>query len=109
MSNSVGNPSTIWRLRPEIYGAEQNYIPREISTQHRIINTTPKQWKKIGYRPRIMIGFWNVRTLLEEGAQTHQNSRFLQLENLFTQYGLVWYTWSKRNPMGGQRRLQKPN
>ena len=29
-----------------------------------------------------------MRTLLEEGAQTHQNSRFLQLENLFTQYGL---------------------
>ena len=35
-----------------------------------------------------MIGFWNVRTLLEDGAQTHQNFRFLQLENLFTQYGL---------------------
>ena len=69
-------------------------------------NTTPKQLKKVGYRPRIMIGFWNVRTLLKEGAQTHQNSRFLHLENLFTQNG---YTLSKRNEMGGQRRLPQPN
>ena len=29
-----------------------------------------------------MIGIWKVRTLLEEGAQTHQNSRFLRLEKL---------------------------
>ena len=56
--------------------------------QPRIINTTPKQLKEIGYRPRTMIAFWNVRTLLEEGAQIHQSSRFLQLEKLFTQYGL---------------------
>ena len=35
-----------------------------------------------------MIGFWNVRTLLQDNAQTHQNSRFLQLGNLFIQYGL---------------------
>ena len=88
MSNSAGSPSTLWRLRPVIYGAAQNYIASETSTQPRIINTTPKHLKQIGYRPRTMIGFWNVRTLLEEGSQTHQNSRFLQLENIFTQYGL---------------------
>ena len=35
-----------------------------------------------------MIGFWNVRILLEEGGKTHQNSSFLQFEKLFTQYGL---------------------
>ena len=56
--------------------------------QPRITTQTPEQLKKIGYGPRTMIGFWNVRTLVEEGAQTHQISRFLQLENLFTQYGL---------------------
>ena len=66
---------TLWRLRPAIYGAAQNYIASETSIQSRITNTTRKQLKKIGYRPRTMIRFWNVRTVLEEGAQTHQNSR----------------------------------
>ena len=104
MSNSAGSPSTLSRLRPAMYGAAQNYIASETSTQPGITNTSPKQLKEIGYRHRSMIGFWNVRTLLDEGAQTHQNSRFLQIENLFAQYCLsvlgvsetrwVKYTWS---------------
>ena len=85
MSNSAGSPSTVWRLRPAVYGAAQNYIASETSPQPRIIKTTTKQLKKIGYRPRTMIGFWNVRRLLEERTQTHHNSCFLQLEKLFTQ------------------------
>ena len=68
MSNSTGSPSTIWRLRPAIYKAFQNYIASETTTQPRITNINPKELKKIGYRPR-MIGFWTVRTLLEEGVQ----------------------------------------
>ena len=51
----------------------KNYIASETSTQPRIINTTPKQLKKISYRPRTLIKFLNVTTLLEQGAQTHQN------------------------------------
>ena len=31
MSNSAGSPSTLWRLRPAIYGAAQNYIASETS------------------------------------------------------------------------------
>ena len=86
MSNSAGSSGSFCRLRPAIYGAAQNYIASETSTQPRITNQTFKQLNIIGYRIRTMIGFWNVRTLLEKGAQTHQN--FLQLENLFTQYDL---------------------
>ena len=48
------------------------YIASETSTQPRITNTTPKQLKTIGYRPRTMIGFWNVRTLLQGGIQKLQ-------------------------------------
>ena len=91
MSNSAGSSSVLWRLRHAIYGAAQNYITSGTSTQPRIINTTPKQLKKIGYRPRTMIGFWNLRTLLEEGEQTHQILRFLQLEKRFMQYALVFF------------------
>ena len=35
MSNSAGSPSTLWRLRPAIYAAVQNYIASETLTQHR--------------------------------------------------------------------------
>ena len=70
---AAGSPSTLWRHRPAIYRAAQNYIASETSTQPRIINTTPKQLKKISYRPRTLIKFLNVTTLLEQGAQTHQN------------------------------------
>ena len=100
MSNSAGSPSTLWRLRPAIYGAAQ--------TQPRNINTTPKQLNKIGYRPRTKIGFWNVRTLL--GTQTHQNSRFLQLEKLFSQYGLsiLGVTETRRAAAFTKAQLQSP-
>ena len=54
MSNSAGSPSTLWL---PIYGAAQNYIASETSTQPRITNTTPKQLKKIGYRSRTVIEF----------------------------------------------------
>ena len=71
MSNLAVSPSRLWQLRAAIHGAAQNYIASESSTLPRITNTTPKQLKKIGYRPWTIIGFWNVTTLLEEGAQTH--------------------------------------
>ena len=35
-----------------------------------------------------MTGFWNVKTLLEDGSQMQQNLRYLQLENVFSQYRL---------------------
>ena len=35
MSNSAGTPSTLWRFKTAIYGAVQNYIANETSTQHR--------------------------------------------------------------------------
>ena len=31
MSNSADSPSTLWRLRPAIYGTVQNYIASETS------------------------------------------------------------------------------
>ena len=49
MSNSASIPSTIWRLKPVIYGAAQNHIASETSTQPRITNTSRKQLKKIGF------------------------------------------------------------
>ena len=39
--------------------------------------------KYISYRTRTMIGFWNVKTLLEDGSQTQENSRYLQLFIVF--------------------------
>ena len=62
--------STLWQLRSVIYGAAQNYVGSETSTQPRITNQTTKQLKKIGYCTRAMIEFWNVRTLLEKGAKS---------------------------------------
>ena len=41
MRSPNGSPSTLWRLRPAIYGAAQNSIVSEISTQPR--NNWPSQ------------------------------------------------------------------
>lgn len=50
-------------------------------------NSTPLA-TTFAYRTRTTIGYWNVRTLLDNGMQCNQNSKYLQLEGEFLRYNL---------------------
>ena len=61
-----------------------NYIANEKSIKPRIQLNNSK--KTFGYCTRTTIGYWNVRTLLDNREQTNDNATFLQLEQQFTRY-----------------------